>query len=1079
MRTIITLTLLLLITPVLFGQQSKFKSKVKNPQGTTTLKTKFKQINGLNNLKSSTISPYKMSSGMVKPDLDKVRGPVKKIMDGNNPVYLEVKLPNLKSASIKTPEQRFYSFFEATMPVSKLKDPYKSFQISKIETDALGMVHMRATQLFKGIEIHGTESTLHLDKEKERFTGRIKNIPEDFDVIPSLSPAEAVNITIEKLKKETKVRELTNSEKKFLEYEAPKTKLIVFENDDNNFSLAYEVEIRPNFLEVWKYYIDAKNGGTLRRYNATASDGPATAKAYDLNNVQRDINTYLEAGTYYLIDISETMFDASNFEGVIMTLDANNTSTQNLNYTYITSTNNTWNNKTAVSAHANTMATYKYLEKTFKRNSLSGSGSNILSFINITNDDGTSMDNAFWNGKAAYYGNGQDFKPLAGAQDVISHELGHGVVSNSANLEYYSQSGAINETFADFFGAMVDRDDWLVGEDIIKSGKPMRNMADPHNGGTSVYDGWQPRHMSEIVTGAELDNFTNRDNEGVHINSGIGNYCVYLLATSTSKEAAEQIFYRALTNYLTSTSNFLDFRVAAVQSARDLYGDNSFEMNKTKEAFDKVGIYSDEPPVEEKDYEVNEGGEDFMLIYNTDPDYSPTLYQYDLNETLLPLTSTPMKGKVSVTDDGAYAVYVSEDGNARLLILDPDNPEEIMLTEEGGWDNVAISKDGNRVALISTEVDASIYVIDIVNEADPYRQFVLYNPTTSHDNSSAGGVQYADEIEFDLTGEYIIYDAYNELSSSIFESIGYWDIGFLKVWDNTNNKWGDGSISKLYGTLAENVSIGNPVFSKNSPDIIAFDYFDEVNEDYAVIGADLLTSDIDIIYLNNTLGFPSFSRLDDVVTFTELDENNDEMVSAIYLEDNKISPSGDVIPLITMAKWPVFYSTGSRALGLPPTANFSVDYKNGDAPRIVRFIDASLNNPTTWEWTFPGGTPSVSNEQNPYVMYTNPGTYKVTLTVSNAYGENSITKESYIEVYPTASGEMQAGNISFYPNPAKNILNVSCADDFSVKLFTIDGKKVFEGKNRKTINISGFEPGMYFLEVESEKGRIKEKVIKN
>jgi Zn-dependent metalloprotease len=144
-----------------------------------------------------------MSSGMVKPDLDKVRGPVKKIMDGNNPVYLEVKLPNLKSASIKTPEQGFYSFFEATMPVSKLKDPYKSFQISKIETDALGMVHMRATQLFKGIEIHGTESTLHLDKEKERFTGRIKNIPEDFDVIPSLSPAEAVNITIEKLKKES------------------------------------------------------------------------------------------------------------------------------------------------------------------------------------------------------------------------------------------------------------------------------------------------------------------------------------------------------------------------------------------------------------------------------------------------------------------------------------------------------------------------------------------------------------------------------------------------------------------------------------------------------------------------------------------------------------------------------------------------------------------------------------------------------------------------------------------------------------------------------------------------------------
>lgn len=203
------------------------------------------------------------------------------------------------------------------------------------------------------------------------------------------------------------------------------------------------------------------------------------------------------------------------------------------------------------------------------------------------------------------------------------------------------------------------------------------------------------------------------------------------------------------------------------------------------------------------------------------------------------------------------------------------------------------------------------------------------------------------------------------------------------------------------------------------------------------------------------------------------------MVSAIYLLDNKISPSGDVIPLISQAKWPVFYSTGSRALGLPPTANFSVDFKNGDAPLIARFIDASLYNPTNWEWSFPGGYPSVSNEQNPYVTYDSPGKYKVTLTVSNAYGENSITKDAYIEVYPTATDEMQAGNISFYPNPVKNILNVSCPDNFTVKLFTIDGKKVFEGKNRKTINTSGFEPGMYFLEVESEKGILKEKLVKN
>jgi len=202
---------------------------------------------------------------------------------------------------------------------------------------------------------------------------------------------------------------------------------VVFENN-NSFSLAYEVEARPNFIEIWKYFIDAHTGEILKSFNATNSDGPASTTAYDLNNTLRPINTYLENGTYYMVDISEAMFNSTKFEGAIYTFNANNTSTRNLDYAYINSTNNTWNNKTAVSAHANTMASYKYFYTTFGRNSLNGNGGNIMSFINVTEDDGSSMDNAFWNGEAAFYGNGSTFKPLAGAQDVISHELGHGVV---------------------------------------------------------------------------------------------------------------------------------------------------------------------------------------------------------------------------------------------------------------------------------------------------------------------------------------------------------------------------------------------------------------------------------------------------------------------------------------------------------------------------------------------------------------------------------------------------------------------------------------------------------------------------
>ena len=81
------------------------------------------------------------------------------------------------------------------------------------------------------------------------------------------------------------------------------------------------------------------------------------------------------------------------------------------------------------------------------------------------------MDNAFWNGAAMFYGNGdQAFNaPLAKALDVAGHEMSHGVIQNSAGLEYVSQSGALNESFADIFGVMIERENWQLGEDIVNT----------------------------------------------------------------------------------------------------------------------------------------------------------------------------------------------------------------------------------------------------------------------------------------------------------------------------------------------------------------------------------------------------------------------------------------------------------------------------------------------------------------------------------------------------------------------------------------------------------------------------------
>ena len=87
--------------------------------------------------------------------------------------------------------------------------------------------------------------------------------------------------------------------------------------------------------------------------------------------------------------------------------------------------------------------TYEYFKSKFGRNSINGPGGNIISLVNVADEDGASMENAFWNGQAVFYGNGGTrFKSLAAALDVAAHELGHGVISNTANLEYIGQSGS-------------------------------------------------------------------------------------------------------------------------------------------------------------------------------------------------------------------------------------------------------------------------------------------------------------------------------------------------------------------------------------------------------------------------------------------------------------------------------------------------------------------------------------------------------------------------------------------------------------------------------------------------------------
>ena len=112
-----------------------------------------------------------------------------------------------------------------------------------------------------------------------------------------------------------------------------------------------------------------------------------------------------------------------------------------------------------------------YYLKTFKRDAYDDRGSPMISTVHYGSDP-EDAENAAWVGEYSqmiYGDGGQIFKPLPYGLDVIGHEFTHGVIDSSSALVYEGQSGALNESYADVFGALIDRGNWTIGEQVVKS----------------------------------------------------------------------------------------------------------------------------------------------------------------------------------------------------------------------------------------------------------------------------------------------------------------------------------------------------------------------------------------------------------------------------------------------------------------------------------------------------------------------------------------------------------------------------------------------------------------------------------
>jgi Zn-dependent metalloprotease len=248
-------------------------------------------------------------------------------------------------------------------------------------------------------------------------------------------------------------------------------------------------------------------------------------------------------------------------------------------------------------------AVYDFYKEIFQRNSLNDRGMTLISSVHV----GRRYNNAFWNGRQMAYGDGdgQRFIRFTKALDVVAHELTHGVVSFTSNLDYGLQPGALNEHFADAIGEMIQQwylkrdvtqSEWKIGEGIMGSGTTAKSLRTfkaekAFENDRLLGTDPQPKHMSDFVVLPNDGNPTN-DNGGVHYNSGIPNHAFYRVAIEiggNSWDKTGKIWYQTLKN-LNSQSQFQEAANMTHTVAGSMFGAGSLEQQAVKKGWTAVGI---------------------------------------------------------------------------------------------------------------------------------------------------------------------------------------------------------------------------------------------------------------------------------------------------------------------------------------------------------------------------------------------------------------------------------------------------------------------------------------------------------
>lgn len=462
-----------------------------------------------------------------------------------------------------------------------------------IDTD--GTRHVRYDRTYSGLSVIGGDLVVHLTEDGDiigsdlAHQGAIKVA----DTTPKLTAAGASAKAV-KHAKHVKKAKADSKGSTLVVYAAGKVPVLAYRS-----TVTGAGETGPASRQA--VIVDAESGALLDQYELHQS---ITGTGNGVTVGQVSIET-TQSGSGY------TLTDAAH--GGTMIYDSYNSSQSSpkQNARTFSKTTNSWGNGTtssresaAVDASYGLAKTWDYFKDSFNRSGIRNDGRGAPAYVHVD----TNLLNAFYDDDCfcMFFGDGssQNSNTPVTTLDVASHEMSHGVTSATANLNYSGESGGLNEATSDIFGSMVefyagntgDPGDYYVGEKLNMSGGYMRRMDNPAADGNSL-SCW-------TSSAGSVD---------VHYSSGIGNHFFYLAAEGTGaktiggrshngttcnndtfagigKDKAAAVWYRALSTYMTSTTNYAGARTATLQAAADLYGTNSQERYLVSKAWAAVSV---------------------------------------------------------------------------------------------------------------------------------------------------------------------------------------------------------------------------------------------------------------------------------------------------------------------------------------------------------------------------------------------------------------------------------------------------------------------------------------------------------